>query len=228
MSGGAGPFASPAWWFAGTHLAKVTKVKDPDGKGRVQVRIHAADPDGEALVWARVAVPFAGNNYGAFLLPSLDEEVVVVFPGADVRFAVVIGSLWTGAANLPEDLGGENVDRWTLTGRGGTRIAIVESALGQEMVEIETPGGASATLSDAAGGEIVLTVGTNTLTMDSSGVAIETKSEFSVQAATVVINSGSVSVTAGTSNFHGATTSKSHTTESLTSALYNSAPGNIW
>lgn len=228
MSGAAGPFASPAWWFAGVHLARVTKAKDPDGKGRVQVRIHAADPDGEALIWARVAVPFAGNNYGAFLLPSLDEEVLVVFPGADVRYPVVIGSLWTGASKLPEELGGDNVDRWTLTGRGGTRIAIVESAAGQEKVEIETPGGASATLSDAAGGEIVLTVGTNTLTMDSGGVAIETASEFSVQASTVSINGCSVAVSAASSDFSGATSSASHSTSSVVSGSYTPGAGNIW
>ena len=228
MSGGPTPFSVPAWWFAGVHLATVVDVRDPESKGRVQIRLHAADPDGDALVWARVAVPFAGNNYGAFLIPGVGEQVLVVFPGADVRYPVVIGALWTGTASLPETLGGDAVDRWTLTGRGGTRIAIVEQGSGQDKVEIETPNGVSATLSDSGGGEITLTTGPNTLTMDSSGVAIETAAEFSVQASTVSINGCSVTVSAGTSDFSGATSSASHSTSSVVSASYTPGAGNIW
>lgn len=228
MSGVASPFANPAWWLASAQLAVVISVQDPQGKGRVQVRLHGADPDGEALLWARVAVPFAGSNYGAFLLPGVDEEVVVVFSGGDVRYPIVIGALWTGADDLPEELSGDKVDRWTLTGKDGTRIAIVEEGAGQAKVEIETPNGAKATLTDQAGGEITLTVGTNTLTMDTSGVSIETAGEFSVQCSTMTLNATSVTVNAGTTDFNGATSSLSHRTLSINSAAYNQAAGNVW
>lgn len=228
MSGTAGPFANPAWWLASAQLAVVTSVQDPQGKGRVQVRLHGADPDGEALLWARVAVPFAGSNYGAFLLPGVDEEVVIVFSGGDVRYPIVIGALWTGADSLPEELSGDKVDRWTLTGKDGTRIAIVEESAGQAKVEIETPNGAKATLTDQSGGEITLTVGTNTLTMDTSGVSIETAGEFSVQCSTMTLNATSVTVNAGTTDFIGDTSSLSHKTLSVKSAAYNQAAGNVW
>lgn len=228
MSGVTSPFATPAWWLSSAHLAVVTSVQDPDRKGRVQVRLHGADPDGEALLWARVAVAFAGSNYGAFLLPGVDEEVVVVFSGGDVRYPIVIGALWTGANDLPEELSGDKVDRWTLTGKDGTRIAIVEEGASQASVEIETPNGARATLTDRSGGEITLTVGTNTLTMDSGGVSIETAGEFSIQASTMSVNAGSVTVTAGTSDFSGATSSVSHSTSSVISASYTPGAGNIW
>lgn len=228
MSGVTSPFATPAWWLSSAHLAVVTSVQDPDRKGRVQVRLHGADPDGEALLWARVAVAFAGSNYGAFLLPGVDEEVVVVFSGGDVRYPIVIGALWTGANDLPEELSGDKVDRWTLTGKDGTRIAIVEEGASQASVEIETPNGARATLTDQSGGEITLTVGTNTLTMDSGGVSIETAGEFSIQASTMSVNAGSVTVTAGTSDFSGATSSVSHSTSSVISASYTPGAGNIW
>lgn len=228
MSGAASPFANPAWWLASAQLAVVISVQDPQGKGRVQVRLHSADPDGEALLWARVAVPFAGSNYGAFLLPGVDEEVVVVFSGGDVRYPIVIGALWTGADDLPEELSGDKVDRWTLTGKDGTRIAIVEEGASQAKVEIETPNGAKATLTDQSGGEITLTVGTNTLTMDTSGVSIETAGEFSVQCSTMTLNATSVTVNAGTTDFIGDTSSLSHKTLSINSAAYNQAPGNVW
>lgn len=228
MSGGPSPFGVPAWWFSGVHLATVQKGKDPQGMGRVLIRIPSIDPDGAAQMWARVAVPFAGDNYGAFMIPSAGEQVLVVFPGADVRSPVVIGALWTGANRLPESLNGDEVDRWTLTGRNGTRIAIVEQGSGQDKVEIETPNGVSATLSDSGGGGITLRTGTSTLTMDSAGVSIETSGEFSVQASTVTISASSVTVSAATSDFSGATSSASLSTSSVVSGSYSPGAGNIW
>lgn len=228
MSGVTSPFAVPAWWLSSAHLAVVKSVDDPERKGRVQVQLHGADPEGEALLWARVAVAFAGSNYGAFFIPAPEEEVVVVFSGGDVRYPIVIGALWTGAHDLPEELSGDKVDRWTLTGKGGTRIAIVEEGESQAKVEIETPNGAKATLTDQSGGEITLTVGTNTLTMDSGGVSIETSGEFSVQASSMSVTAGSVTVTAGSSDFSGAITSASVTTGSIVSGSYTPGAGNIW
>ena len=228
MSGITSPFATPAWWLSSAHLAVVKSVLDPDKKGRVQIQLHGADPDGDALLWARVAVAFAGSNYGAFLLPGVGEEVVVVFSGGDVRYPIVIGALWTGANDLPEELSGDKVDRWTLTGKDGTRIAIVEEGASQAKVEIETPNGIKATLTDQSGGEITLETTTSTFTIDSSGVSIETSGEFSVQCSTMSVNGGSVTVTAGTSDFSGATSSASHQTSSVVSASYTPGAGNIW
>lgn len=229
MSGAQSPFANPAWWLATAQLAVVVAVEDPLSKGRVQVQLHSADPDGTAPVWARVAVPFAGTNYGAFMLPDVGEQVLVVFSGGDVRHPVVIGALWTGADELPEEISGPAIDRWTLCGKAGTRIAIVEEGAGQEKVEIEMPSGAvKATVTDEGGGEIELTVGASTITMDSSGVSIETSGEFSVRASSVSVETGQKTVTAGSTDFSGATTSLSHTTSSIVSPLYTPGGGNIW
>ena len=84
-------------------LAEVTAVDDPDGLGRVEIRPLARQGhDGQsATLWARVAVPFAGESRGAFLLPDVGDEVLIAFLGGDPRFPVVLGSFWnsTGRAN---------------------------------------------------------------------------------------------------------------------------------
>lgn len=221
-------FATPAYWMASAHLALVTSVSDPLRQGRVQVQIMASDPEGAALVWARVAVAFAGNNYGAFFLPHVGEEVLVLFTGNDARYPVVVGSLWNGAHELPETLSGDEVNRWSITGRNGTRIAIIEESAGQESVEIETAGGVSAVLTDSNGGEITLTAGSNTITMGSSGISVETSGEFSVDASTVSITTGSITATSGSSDFSGSITCSSITTPSVVSASYTPGAGNIW
>lgn len=229
MSGGTlGLFPAPARWLEGIHLARVRSVQDPDSTGRVQVQLLAPDPDGDALVWARVAVPYAGNQFGAFLLPDVDQEVVVAFPAGDAASPIVVGALWNGATTLPETLPGNQVDRWTLTGKNGTRIAIVEESSGQEKVEIATPAGSKATLTDAGGGEIKLEVGGNTLKMGTSGVSIQAAGTCEVQASQVKVSAGMVTVDAGFSKFSGVVQCDTLITNSVVSSSYTPGAGNVW
>jgi uncharacterized protein involved in type VI secretion and phage assembly len=224
----AGLFPAPALWFAGAHLAKVVSVQDPDSLGRVQVQLVAADPDGEAPIWARVAVPFAGDNFGAYLIPDVGAEVLVVFTANDATHPIVIGALWNGDTEVPESLAGDHVDRWALCGKNGTRIAIVEESEGQETVEITTPGGAAATLTDGSGGEITLEVAGNTITMGTSGVSIEATAECSITASTVSVSAGSVTVDAGLSRFSGVVQCDTLISNSVISSSYTPGAGNVW
>ncbi len=225
-----GAFATPPHWLMGAHIATVISVKDPDKKSRIQVQVMGADADGNALLWARVAVPFAGNNRGAFLIPDVGDEVIVHFIGGDPRFPVVCGALWNGQTSVPETIGGERIDRWTLTGRNGTRIAIVEAAEGQEMVEIETPSGQKATLTDASGGKIELATaqGTSKLTMDSKGVNVTTSGKFEVQASSIKMTAGQMNVDTALAKFSLAIKCEMITTSSVVSKSYTPGAGNIW
>lgn len=224
-----GEFALSDIWRAGVHLAIVTKVEDSLHKGRVQVQIPAIDPDATAKIWARVAFPYAGNNFGAYFIPDVGTEVLVAFVAGDVCWPVVIGNLWNGSTSLPEDLPGNSVDRWTLTGKNGTRIAIVEESKGNEKVEIQLPSGSvSATLTDANGGEITLKTMANTLKLSTSGVSIETTGEFSVKASSMTVNAPTVDVNASSATFSDVVTSNTNITSSTVSTTYTPGAGNVW
>jgi uncharacterized protein involved in type VI secretion and phage assembly len=227
---GRGQFAVADWWRAGVHLGIVTSVEDPDRKGRVQIKLPAIDPTGEAKIWARVAVPYAGNNFGAFLIPGVDAEVLVAFVAGDAGWPIVIGCLWNGATGMPERLPGSTVDRWTLTGKNGSRIAIVEEQQGQEKIEIQLPSGqVSATLTDASGGEITLKVAGNTLKLSSSGISIKSSGTFSVQAGgSMTVAAPSVTVTTPNATFSQKVTSIDIQATSIISANYSHGVGNVW
>jgi uncharacterized protein involved in type VI secretion and phage assembly len=226
---GRGQFAVADWWRAGVHIGIVTSVEDPESVGRVQVKLPAIDPAGEAKIWARVAVPYAGDNFGAFFIPDVDSEVLVAFVAGDAGWPVVIGSFWNGATGMPEDLPGDVVDRWTLTGKNGTRIAIVEESEGQEKVEIELPSGAvTATLTDANGGEITLKAAGNTVKLSTSGVSIKTSGAFNVDAGTMLLKASALTVDVPSATFTNATTSSTNTTSSTVSASYTPGAGSVW
>jgi len=223
-----GLFPAPAQWLSGAHIAKVVSVQDPQSQSRVQVQLLSADPEGEAPIWARVAVPFAGDNYGAFLIPDVGCEVIVQFLAGDTTNPIVIGTLWNGATGIPETLPGNAVDRWAICGKNGTRIAIVEESAGQEMVEIETPAGARATLTDQAGGSIKLEVAGNTFEMSTSGVSIQTSSQCEVQASTVTVTASSVSVNTSMATFSGTVQCNTLIASSVVSSSYSPGAGNVW
>ncbi len=224
----AGLFPAAAQWLTGTHIAKVTKVDEAPAPGQVQVQLFGPDPDGEAKIWARVAVPYAGHDFGAFLIPDVGMEVLVVFPAGDPAHPVVIGTLWNGSTSVPETIGGDRVDRWTLTGRNGTRIAIIEESEGRETVEISTPAGAVATLTDQEGGRIDIEVGKHSITMGSSGIAIETEGEFKVKAASIAMQAPTVDVKTPLATFTAAIDCKALTSTAITSTTYSPGAGNIW
>jgi uncharacterized protein involved in type VI secretion and phage assembly len=214
------------------HLAEVVSVQDPQNLSRVQVRLLGFDgvADQDGPLWARVAVPFAGAGRGAFFLPDVGDEVLVVFAGGDARSPVVVGGLWNGAAMPPETLGGNRVDRWTLTGKAGTRIAIEELASGQPTVVITTPSGVEARLTDDGGGRIELSLpgGATQVTLESSGVVIETGSKVSIQASQLAIAAGQVQVDAAVSRFSGIVQCDVMQATTIIGATYTPGAGNVW
>lgn len=211
------------------HLAKVVSVQDPDNLARVKVKLLTIDGDGDAEIWARVAVPFAGSSRGTLFIPDVDDEVLVSFLAGDSRFPVVVGGLWNGGAKPPEQFGGDRVDRWTITGKAGTRIAIVEQSSGSAKIEFKTPNGVTGTLTDESGGSIKFedTAG-NSITIDSQGISLQAASKVKVQAGQVEIQAGMVKVDAGMSKFSGIVKCDVLQATTVVASTYTPGAGNIW
>jgi len=87
----------------GVAIALVTNNKDPDGLGRVKVRLPWLSDQAESD-WARVATPMAGPSRGLYFLPEVGDEVLVAFEHGDVRRPYVLGALWNGSDQPGSDL----------------------------------------------------------------------------------------------------------------------------
>jgi uncharacterized protein involved in type VI secretion and phage assembly len=215
-------------------LATVINVQDPQSRNRVQVRIFNTDGvnDQDAPVWARVAVPFAGENRGSFFIPDVGDEVVVMFLAGDPRFPIVVGSLWNGQDSAPETLGGsgDSVDRWTITGKAGTRIAIVEDNSGPT-IKFSTPGGLTGTMTDSGGGSIEFTNSMQTsVKIDSSGVTINapTGTVQITAASEVDVTAPTVNVSAAMSMFSGIVQCQVLQATTVVASTYTPGAGNVW
>ncbi|HEU4386674.1 MAG TPA: phage baseplate assembly protein V [Blastocatellia bacterium] len=220
----------PSGVYNASYLAEVVSVSDPQGLSRVQIRLlnfdGVADQDGP--IWARVAVPFAGADRGAFMLPDVGDEVVISFINGDPRLPVVVGGLWNGNAKAPETLGGDRVDRWTIVGKAGTRIAIIEESASSATIKLTTPGGVSGEFTDSGGGKIEFKAAGTTVTIDTGGVSIQTPSKVKVQASQVEVTSGMVKVDAAMSQFSGIVKCDVLQATTVIGTTYTPGAGNIW
>lgn len=217
----------------GTYLGRVTSVADPEHLSRVQVRLVGTPDtigDGDATLWARVSVPFAGDGRGAFLIPDVGDEVALVFINGDPRQPLVVGGVWNGAARPPEQLGGggDRVDRYTLTGRKGSRIAIVEETEGQATISLTTRGGQSVTVTQQDGGKVVLEAAGNTVTLDTQGVTVQTPLTVKVSASRVEVAAAQVQVDAAMSTFSGVVKCDVLQATTVVAATYTPGAGNVW
>jgi uncharacterized protein involved in type VI secretion and phage assembly len=215
-------------------LARVVSVKDPDNRNRIQVRLYNVDGinDQDGAIWARVVVPFSGNNRGAFFVPDVGDEVLVVHLSGDSRFPVVLGGLWNGHDSAPESFGGagDSVDRWTITGKAGTKIAIIEDNTGPT-VQFTTPGQLSGKITDANGGSIEFTDSKQTsVKIDSAGVTINAPTaQVQVTAASSMsVNAPQLNVNAATAVFSGLVQCQTLQTTTVVAATYTPGAGNVW
>ncbi|HEX4980996.1 MAG TPA: VgrG-related protein, partial [Ilumatobacteraceae bacterium] len=95
--GATGAGANPVY---GVVVGVVTNVKDPEKLGRVKLKFPWLSDDFESN-WARVCLPGAGKERGLFVVPEVDDEVLVVFEHGDVRMPYVLGGLYNGKDKPP-------------------------------------------------------------------------------------------------------------------------------
>ncbi len=215
-------------------LATVVNVLDPDSRNRVQVRLYNADgvTGQDGPVWARVAVPFAGGNRGAFFIPDVGDEVVVAFLAGDPRSPIVLGSLWNGQDSAPVSIGGsgQSVDRWVITGKAGTAIAIVEQPASSATLTLSTPGGLTGTLTDQDGSITLTNTAQTSVRIDSTGITINAPTaQVQVTAASQVnVSAPAMNVSAAMSTFSGIVQCQTLQATTVVSSTYSLGAGNVW
>jgi hypothetical protein len=126
---------------------------------------------------------------------------------------------------------GTSVDRWTITGKAGTRIAIVEEAAGSPTITFTTPGGLSGTLTDSGGGSIEFTNNEQTsVKIDTTGVTINapTGKVQITGASEVDVTAPTVNVSAAMSTFSGIVQCQVLQATTVVATTYTPGAGNVW
>jgi phage protein D/phage baseplate assembly protein gpV len=100
-------------------LGEVSTADDPEGLGRVRVRLPAFG--GIETGWLQVLGVGAGAKKGLSILPDTDDHVLVALVRGDLGQAIVLGGLY-GDANPDPGVEDGGVRRFSLQTAGGQRI----------------------------------------------------------------------------------------------------------
>ena len=214
--------------FYGVYAAIVTDVDDPEGMGRVRIRLPWTTDKGGDLyeVWARVATLMAGNDRGTWFIPEPDDEVLVAFEAGDPRRPYVVGALWNGQDAPPENMQSGNPIR-SITSRSGI-VVTFDDTDGAVQLILETPGGQKITCADSPPAIKIEDSSGNSVKLETSGISITAASRIKLTAGTVEVSAGMVKVDAGMSTFSGVVQSSTNITNSTISTSYTPGAGNIW
>lgn len=224
------PFPAAPFGAQAGLLARVTSLDDPEGLNRVQVRLLAFDgvAQQDAPMWARVVAPFAGKDRGAFFLPDVDDEVLVVFVQGDPRHPLVLGGLWNGAAAAPASIEGGGRNRYKRIRSKNGVVVTLDDQDGQEKLQLETPGGCKLTLSDGPGSVTLEDSNGNSIKLESSGITVQASAKVTVQASSVDVTAGMVKVDAAMAKFSGMVKCEVLQTNAVISSSYTPGAGNVW
>jgi len=119
-------------------LGIVTHVNDPEGYGRVRVKLPTyRDIETD---WMGVVTPGAGLGKGLLALPDVEDTVLVLLPSGDPANGVVLGGLYGMWTRDEWDWGVDEsaVKRYTLRTPGGQRLRLDDS---KKIVRLENSDG---------------------------------------------------------------------------------------
>jgi uncharacterized protein involved in type VI secretion and phage assembly len=181
----------------GVAVGIVTDNEDPKDLGRVKLRFPWRDADDESH-WARIATEMAGDGYGSYFLPEIDDEVLVAFGNGDIHEPFVIGSLWNGERKPPRTNEDGTNDVREVRSRSDHAIAFDDADDGS--ITIRTAGGNEIVIDDSGGSETIAIrddSGDNAITLDSDGgtVAIDAASGIELSASTISLDGKTVEIT---------------------------------
>ena len=115
--------------LAETQMATVLSNADPEGKGRVRVRMNW-QTDGMQTGWVRVMTPDGGSssdvksNRGFVFIPEVGDQVLLGFRHGDPARPYVMGSLFNGTTGGG---GGQGNKCKSLTTRSGSSLKLDDS-----------------------------------------------------------------------------------------------------
>ena len=191
--------------LAETQMATVLSNADPEGKGRVRVRMNW-QTDGMQTGWVRVMTPDGGSssdvksNRGFVFIPEVGDQVLLGFRHGDPARPYVMGSLFNGTTGGG---GGQGNKCKSLTTRSGSSLKLDDSA---GSVTLHDKGGVSMNF-DGAGNQSLNAAskattsvgkgGSSVLTMDSSGnidLSGKTQITLTVGGSTITIKGDEVRI----------------------------------
>jgi uncharacterized protein involved in type VI secretion and phage assembly len=175
-------------YIPGVVVGIVTNNQDPDGMGRVRVKLPSLG-DADESDWARIAAPMAGKERGVYFLPEVDDEVLVAFEHGNPRSPFILGALWNGQDAPPAKNDDGKNDVRVIKSRSGHLVRLTDKD-GAEKIEIIDKSGKNSLVFDTAkklvkiesSQDITLSAANGTIKLDAKAIEIASSGSATIEA----------------------------------------------
>ena len=106
--------------------------------GMVKVSFTVWEKGKNMIEWVRLLSPYTGKEYGTYMVPEIDETVLVGFIGGSLKKPFLLGSLYPKDSQLvKQQYDKKNINK-VLQTKGGTVIAVNDTK-DKSSITIKTP-----------------------------------------------------------------------------------------
>lgn len=141
------PEAADSGGISGITTGIVKQNWDAEHKGMVKVELIMGESGKNLTGWIPVMSPYAGKEYGQYMLPEIGTEVVVAFNMGNRNCPIVLGCLWNEENPPQNDVLQEKNIRKEWRTKGGNCICLCDES-GKESITLTTNGGFMVRLDD--------------------------------------------------------------------------------
>ena len=201
--------------LAETQMATVLSNADPEGKGRVRVRMNW-QTDGMQTGWVRVMTPDGGSssdvksNRGFVFIPEVGDQILLGFRHGDPARPYVLGSLFNGVTGGG---GGQGNNCKSLTSRTGSSLKLDDSKGSVTLhdkggVSMNFDGGGNQTLATKASATTTVGKDASVLRMDKDGNIVlraDTQITFEIDKSKIIITKDKITLESSEIEVNGTT-----------------------
>ncbi|MCI5221337.1 MAG: type VI secretion system tip protein VgrG [Candidatus Electrothrix sp. AR4] len=164
--------------ISGLQIGVVVKLDgDPLKLHRIQVKVPVLQAETEEI-WARLALGYASNSFGSFVLPEVDDEVVLGYFNNDPSHPVIVGSLYNGKNAPPYPIKAENNTK-AFVSREKLTLELDEK---EKVITVKTPGKNTVVISDKDKGILIQDQNKNKIELNDSGITLESAKDIKIKA----------------------------------------------
>lgn len=174
--------APPASGFTpgieGLQIGVVKKLDaDPEGQHKIQVSVPVlqAETDG---VWARLSKFYGSDDFGAFFVPEIGDEVVLGYFNNDPSHPVVLGSMYSSKRKPPYSLTKDNFIKAVIT-RSKLKLEFDDE---KKIITVITPAKNEIVVSDDGKSILLKDQTGNKIELNPDGILLDSPKDIKINA----------------------------------------------
>lgn len=121
----------------GTTTGVVMEIGTEENQGKIRVEIPTREKPNNSY-WVDVSHLMAGDKWGSYFLPELEEKVKIAFDDGNINNPTIIGSIYAKSSEIPSKFANKDNYLKGFITKGGFEL-ILDDTPSKQKIELTTP-----------------------------------------------------------------------------------------